>query len=250
MRIRFLHRAYKARFRDQRSEILAALSVIRHGDTAVDVGANKGAYLYWLRRAVGASGKVFAYEPQPALARYLQSVCAAMKWKNVTVLDCALSNSPGVRMLHVPGAGVSPGASLEQAVVEACPSHSYECQVDTLDRQLQNAGRVTFLKVDVEGHELQVFRGSAEILSAHEPVILFECEARHLRQQSMEDVFAFLHGFGYEGAFFSPGGLRPLREFDPKVHQRQDSERFWDAPGYCNNFLFVPRNRPATGALR
>jgi hypothetical protein len=103
--------------------------------------------------------------------------------------------------------------------------------------------------MDVEGHELNVFRGAKEILTRHAPVLVFECEARHLRQHTMADVFDFLQNFGYAGHFFAPDGLRPLREFDSARHQRQDSPRFWDAPGYCNNFLFSPKNKiPADSA--
>jgi FkbM family methyltransferase len=241
MKPRFLYRAFRARYRDQRSEIEAALRAVRAGDTAVDVGANKGAYLYWLRRGVGTSGKVVAFEPQPALALYLRSIAAAMRWENVRVEACALSDSTGARTLYVPGQGVSQGASLEPTVAATGPSRSYECEADTLDRRLRDAGPVSFLKVDVEGHELEVFRGAAGTLSTHSPAVLFECESRHLRRHGMPDVFAFLHGLGYEGAFFSPRGLSPLREFDPKLHQKQDATQFWKAPGYCNNFLFTRR---------
>ena len=45
-------------------------SVLRHGDVAVDVGAYKGGYTYWMREAVGDAGTVFAFEPQPELAYY------------------------------------------------------------------------------------------------------------------------------------------------------------------------------------
>ncbi|HSS43840.1 MAG TPA: FkbM family methyltransferase [Thermoanaerobaculia bacterium] len=238
MKARFLYRAFKARYRDQRLEILAATASLQAADTAVDVGAHKGAYLFWLRRAVGVAGKVFAYEPQPTLARYLQSVCSLMEWGNVFVRDCAISDSAGIKTLHVPGSRDSPGASLERAVLDTTACHSYECHTDTIDHQLREAGRIAFLKVDVEGHELRVFRGATETLSRHRPVILFECEARHLSSHSMQDVFGFLEGFGYQGSFFSPRGLLPLDDFDPEVHQRRDGERFWDAPGYCNNFLF------------
>jgi FkbM family methyltransferase len=244
MNARFLFRAFKARFRDQRAEIQAVLSSLQSGDRAVDVGAYKGSYLYWLRKAVGQQGKVFAFEPQPELKRYLEIICAASKWGNVQVYDLAVSDMVGRATLNVPSGGVSPGASLEQAVASSAPGRGYECAVDTLDRCLKNAGPINFLKVDAEGHELQVFRGAADILSRFTPVILFECEARHLSNHTMRDVFSYLQNLGYDGEFFSPLGLRPLKEFDPVVHQRSDSERFWDAPDYCNNFLFKSR-RPA-----
>jgi FkbM family methyltransferase len=235
---RFLYRAFRARYRDQRRELQAILAVLRPGDLAADVGAHKGAYLYWMRRAVGGTGKVFAFEPQARLAAYLEALRAGMKWDNVAVRNCALSDTPGKATLHIPGQGDSPGASLEAAVLTAAPGHRQECEVDTLDQQLQDAGRLALLKVDVEGYELQVFRGGQRILARDTPVILFECEARHLHGHTMQDVFTFLEGLGYQGSFFAAQGLRPLGEFDPDVHQRHDAGRFWDAPSYCNNFLF------------
>jgi len=241
MKARFLCRALKARYRNEKAEIRVALSTLKQGDIAVDVGANKGAYLYWLRKAVGLEGTVFAYEPQHRLAEYLKRVCVALCWDNVDVRECALSASTGTATLTVPGSGDSPGATLESRKFEPGSAQSYSCAIDTLDQQLQGTARLNFLKVDVEGHELQVFRGGVRTLSRHRPVILFECERRHLKDHSMEDVFRFLQNLGYEGSFFCRGKIRPLDEFAPEEHQRSNSERFWDAPDYCNNFLFRHR---------
>ena len=83
--LRYLHRVWKARRRGDRREIESVLSMVRPGDTVVDIGANKGSYLYWLRRAVGPAGRVIAFEPQPALASYLAEVVVAQRWKNVVV---------------------------------------------------------------------------------------------------------------------------------------------------------------------
>jgi FkbM family methyltransferase len=239
MNLRLFYRSWKARYRDQRHEIRATLSFIQPGNTVVDVGAHKGAYLYWLQKAVGTGGKVFAFEPQPSLFRYLEQITASMKWNNVMLKKCALSDSTGTRKLYVPNEN-SPGASLE-TVAGSAHGSSYNCQTDTLDNQLRGAAKITFLKIDVEGHELQIFHGAKQILSQHMPAILFECETRHLQHHTMKDVFTFLEDLGYGGGFFSAQGLRPLAEFDPEIHQKRNSERFWDAPGYCNNFLFVHR---------
>jgi len=236
MRPHYLYRAYRARWFRQAGEIRAVGSALREGDTAVDVGAHKGRYVFWMRRAVGAAGRVLAFEPQPLLADYLRGVSAAMGWRNVAVRQAAVADAPGTATLHVPGArGVSAGASLDSAAyADGAPLH-YECAVVTLDRELQSGERVRLIKVDAEGHELQVFRGAEGLLRSQGPVLLFECETRHLRRHSMADVFGYLDGLGYRGSFFSPTALRPLAEFDPTVHQRMGGR----AP-YCNNFLFVP----------
>ena len=240
MKARFLYRAWKARFRGEREEILALQAALAPGDTAVDVGANKGAYLHWMRQAVGPTGSVAAFEPQPGLARYLETVRRRMGWDNVSVREMALSDSAGRRVLHVPGWENSPGASLEKTESTSA-ARDREVEVDTLDHQLEGAKRIRLVKVDVEGHELAVFRGAQGTLSEHRPVLLFESEARHLSGRSPHEIFLFLSGFGYHGEFFSPGGLRPVREFDPAIHQRRGPDRFWEASGYCNNFLFRPR---------
>ena len=247
MKARFLYRAWKARLRGERGELRAVLGRLAPGDRAVDVGANKGAYLYWMRRAVGSGGSVYAFEPQPGLARYLEAARKRMRWENVVVREVALSDSAGRRVLHVPGWENSPGASLEAHEVAASDAGSTarEVETDTLDHQLEGAGRIALIKVDVEGHELAVFRGATRILSTSRPALLFECETRHLGGRSPYEVFAFLKGLGYRGAFFSPRGIRPIEEFDPAVHQRRGPGRFWEATGYCNNFLFMASSRAA-----
>jgi FkbM family methyltransferase len=246
MKARFLYRAWKARYRDQRPELRALRSSLRAGDTAVDVGANKGAYLYWMRHAVGESGKVFAFEPQARLAAYLLGVVSEMNWTNVSIRGVALSDASGTRALHIPGAGDSPGASLEDAVRATGTCRDEVCETDTLDRQLVDE-KVSLIKVDVEGHELAVFRGAERTLAQSRPALLFECEARHLTSHTMRDVFAFLEARGYEGWFFTPEGLTPVAKFDQALHQRRGPGRFWKEPGYRNNFLFRPASViPAT----
>jgi hypothetical protein len=58
----------------------------------------------------------------------------------------------------------------------------------------------------------------------------------------MQDVFDHLLERSYVGSFFGPEGVLPLDRFVPDVHQKRDGGRFWDAPNYCNNFLFVPNH--------
>jgi len=244
MKLRFLYRAWKARWRDQRLEIGAARALIRPGELVIDAGANKGAYLYWLRRCAGSSGTVLAYEPQPSLAHYLQQACAEFGWQNVEVHAIALSDRAGKSTLHVPGSGVSPGASLESSALDQMQGSRLECLIDTLDHQLREFPPLRFLKVDVEGHELALFRGATETLQKDHPALLFECEARHLTKHSMADVFGFLQNFGYRGYLLQERSLLPLDRFDPAIHQARTGERFWDAPTYFNNFLFTTGELP------
>ncbi|HEV7280011.1 MAG TPA: FkbM family methyltransferase [Pirellulaceae bacterium] len=253
--LQYRHRAWKYRLARDRAEIACAMDSILPGATVVDVGAHKGAYLYWLRRAAGPTGKVLAFEPQPQLSSYLERIAQQSRWKNVRVENLALSARPGVLPLHIPAAEgrTSPGARLGRKHAEdrgRCNT-SFDVPVTTLDAYLYDTGisRVDFLKVDAEGHELAVFQGAERTLRTWRPTILFECEGRLRDDGDVRPVFEFLLELGYVGEYLdSATGIRlPLELFDPAIHQVYDSDDAYKRPGYCNNFLFTGS---AASALR
>jgi FkbM family methyltransferase len=245
-RLRYLWRAWHYRRRTNRDEIAFLAAHVRAGDTVVDVGAHKGGFLYWLRHHVGAAGKVYAFEPQPPLAQYLKEVVAMQGWDNVVVEPSGLSSAGGTMELFIPApAGEpSPGATLSPVDPNA-PHHSVRVPVVTLDEHCERRGisRLAFVKCDCEGHELEVFRGAREVLARDHPVLLFECEQRHLPGSSVAAVFDFLRELGYEGWFFHASGLTPVERFRPEIHQPRREGRYWDAKDYYNNFAFLPKSR-------
>lgn len=230
------HRGWRYRTRVDPDEIGWLRRVLRPGDVAVDVGAYKGGYTYWMRRAVGDSGAVVAFEPQPEQAEYLRRCTRDFGWTNVQVEEVALSDAPGTARLYRPGAEPSPAASLDAASLPPAPV-AREVTVDTLDRRLEALGvatRVSLLKCDVEGHELEVFRGAERTLTEDGPPVLFECESRHLHGHDMADVFAHLEALGYRGSFFWRGERLDVANFDPARHQVEGRRP------YANNFVFTP----------
>lgn len=232
LQLRLFYRAVQYRWLKDRAEIAAVLAHVRPGSLAIDIGAHKGGYTYWLTRGVGRTGKVVAFEPQPVLARKLSRCVAADR---VTVVNAAVSDRDSTLPLNVPGDGASsPGASLESPA--AVGGRTIHVPVVQLDRFLSGrALPVSFIKIDVEGHELTVFRGAEAVLRRDRPVLLFECEQRHHSGRPIAEVFCYLNSLGYAGWFFDQGKLRPVAEFDPTVHQRD-----LHAAGYVNNFLFKP----------
>jgi FkbM family methyltransferase len=241
-RLRYRWRAVNYRWRINRREIEFLRGRLSAGDVAVDVGAHKGGFLYWLRQHVTATGKVHAFEPQPRLAQYLKEIVAMQRWDNVTVEAAGLSSSSGSMELFIPGAegSASPGATLSPARPDE-PHHSVRVPVVTLDEYFERHGspRIAFIKCDCEGHEMEVFRGAQGILRRDRPTLLFECEQRHMPRGSPAAVFDYLRELGYRGYFFFRSGLLPIEQFRPETHQPVREGRFWDAPDYFNNFAFV-----------
>ena len=239
---RFLYRGLKARYVDQRPELAALVGALHPGDVAVDVGANKGSYLLSLSRAT-PKGAVVAFEPQPVLAAYLRQACAASGLGNVVVEAAGVSSAAGVLTLAIPGDGASsPGASFEASVAASEPCRQIDVPTVTLDGYFAaDSRRIGAIKVDVEGHEQSVLAGAVGLIDRHRPTIVIECEQRHLTGMTVADVVGFVTARDYSGWFVQRGRRVPIDRFDVAAHQRQQGERFWDGPDYCNNFIFEPR---------
>jgi len=131
----------------------------------------------------------------------------------------------------------SPGASLSARAPGSGDRRAISVPVVALDDYFDAAQRIAAFKIDVEGAEMGVFEGAQRILREQAPLLVFECENRHLESGRVEDVFTYLAALGYGGEFVCGRVLRPLSDFDPSIHQRQTGDRFWDARDYCNNFV-------------
>ena len=241
-RLRYLWRALHYRFRQNRKEIEYLQKRIRPGDTVVDVGCHKGGFLFWLRRYVTASGKVYAFEPQQSLAWYLKDIAMIEGWDNVIVEGSGVSSSTGSMELFVPApqGESSPGATLSPTIQEVT-HHRIRVPVVSLDDYFSRLGnpRVACIKCDCEGHEAQVFRGAEGILRRDMPVLLFECEQRHMPDSTPAAVFDYLQSLGYRGFFFCSSGILPIEQFRLEIHQPVREGRYWDASDYFNNFAFT-----------
>jgi len=244
--------AFKAYYLTE-PELRWALSNVRAGELVVDVGCNIGIYAFWFARQVGKSGRVIALDPAPACVRYLRTAALQLRLSQITVLDCGASDAHGSLELHIPmekGETRLPRATFGSTVG---PSQVVNVEVAPLDELLRDRDRpVSFIKCDVEGHELAVLRGARRLLGTDQPKLLVECEQRHL-PFDMQVTFDFLQSLGYDGWFLDSTGVpRRLQEFSPGVHQvpYHDQPR---ARGYINNFLFIHSSRlsetPA-GAVR
>ncbi len=237
--IPFVWRAWRYRLRVEPREIAYVLASLRPGDCAVDLGAHRGGYLYWMQKLVGKGGRVIAFEPQPALAAYLRRMAARLQLANVTVEELAVSDTPGEAVLHIPEGGPACGATLERGLLQG-RSETRAVGAVTLDGYLAGKGlRPRLVKCDAEGHELRIFRGAERLLREVRPRLVFECEARHHVHESIDAVFAYLNQLGYCGHYYQGAALRPVREFTPALQLNPK-----DRKRYVNNFIFHPREEP------
>ena len=248
MNLRYTLRARKFRTKWDPAEIDWIMDNVNTDEVCFDIGTHKGGWTYWMRKAVGSAGAIFAFEPQPALHRYLTKLFAPNYWSNVTLENIAFSNKEGSFEMFVPGeaGSTSPGASLKQevAVHEADTMTTTTVTTTTLDQYVakHSLDSIAFIKLDVEGSEVDVIEGATTTLRELKPSWVIESEARHIGEDGVRELFSKMEEANYSGFFFSTDGLTPLSEFDFSRHQSQEGERFWDKASYYNNFLFTPGN--------
>ncbi len=193
-----------------------------HRGTAIDVGANEGLYSYALAKLFD---RVEAFEPNETASADLQDYdCPRINLHRV-----ALSRNEGERTLHVPilayGVVSSGWGSLEREILP--PSENVTTQIvqtRTLDSYVFE--NVVFIKIDVEGHELQVLEGATETIARCRPVILLE-----IKTAARSAVSAFLKDRQFELFYLLHGKLTAA------------SDNMTVTPASQENFFAVPKEK-------
>jgi FkbM family methyltransferase len=216
---------------------------------SVDVGANEGEYTEAL---LLLSKEVYAYEPIPELAARLRQ-----KFLKAIVKKCALSDTVGTATLYIPDYRDAEGqvrmldgwASMVKNYAEEKNAYPdkfpvvQEIVVNTTTLDGEQISPIGFIKIDVEGAEIDVLKGGARTLAEQKPVLLIEIEERH-RKDATKDVPNFMLEYGYKGYFIDETVLRPMEEF--AADTMQVNKVFpGKVPGYLNNFIFLPKGKEA-----
>jgi len=144
--------------------------ILRTGDCAVDVGANIGYVSSLMAKRLGPSGKVFAFEPEPTLIKKFKSNISLWdknKNSDIRVVEGALSSRSGKMTLFLPD-GWETNEGLGTFSSDRVNKFLRTVEVDafTLDEFFNSETlRIDLLKIDVEGHELEVLKGARGLLS-------------------------------------------------------------------------------------
>ncbi|AFY71573.1 methyltransferase FkbM family [Thalassoporum mexicanum PCC 7367] len=181
---------------------------LKPGMVVIDVGANAGIYTFVAAQQVGASGKVLAVEPFADCIAYMQETCRLNQLEWVTVCAGAASDRNGtIKFMTQNASELNMVITEEQSNLEGGGNYD---QVDcfTLDHLVEQEGltRVDFLKVDAEGHEMQVFQGSDRLLKEFAPIILYENIAG--ASGANLPVANYLRAQGYQLFYYQPFAMQ------------------------------------------
>jgi len=198
-------------------------SVVRHfvreGQTAFDIGTDRGWFSLLMGSSVGPSGEVHAIEALPENAARLRSNLSLNEMSWVHVQEKALYDRSGTAIFHLP----TPDVVDDFPDVQHCSGVGYLTNIPspdtvtvptfTLDDYVAERGirRIDFLKMDIEGAEVAALRGAAGTLESLRPIIAVEYNRLTLERAgtSILELDQILESLGYDRFEFD-GQFRKL----------------------------------------
>lgn len=177
----------------EREESNRLLQLVQPANIVVDVGANIGYYSLLLASIVGSKGFVYAFEPHPENYAILLLNIAQNNYEGrIVANNAACSSIAGWMYLHL--SPISSGMhTLQESMLERDTyrtTSQLEVRTVLLDESLLNL-QIDFMKIDVEGHELEVLKGAEQLLILSRPVLMVEYHAS-------PKVIPFLESYDYE----------------------------------------------------
>jgi FkbM family methyltransferase len=221
--------------------------IISRSRVALDVGAHSGNWTLNLSRRVGPAGTVVAYEALPHYGRALTMTLRLLRARNVKVRTVAVGDSERTMSLRWRSESnelltgrthIEPGARTSVGVIQI--------PMVSLDHDLESCGirptDVGFVKIDVEGAELEVLRGASNLLSVGRPAVYLETEPEWVERlgHSVEEVFNEMSSHGYQPHLVSESGLTSTN-VDSYLTQYATQRTY-------NNVLFVAASAPDSPA--
>ncbi|MDP5279866.1 FkbM family methyltransferase [Sphingomonas sp. DG1-23] len=228
--------------RTDEPELTLVGKLVGRGSTAIDVGGDIGLYALSLS---DAGARVLVFECRPDAVRQLRFL---FEGRDVEIIPTAASDRNGAASLFVPageGRMLGSRASLVETANNGAAQIRHPVMLQRIDALTLE--HVDLIKIDVEGHELEVLRGASALIARCRPVLLVEIEDRHHPGRSGE-IFQTLERCGYRGWYLHRGTLRSAENFDfahlqqPGLAKTAGGQRH---PDYINNFFFLPAEREA-----
>lgn len=169
---------------------------LKSGDTFVDIGANIGQHSLFSASIVGNTGKVILFEPIPQLVLQIkESLAENPEITNVTIHNIAASDTKEKAEIKLRPNNIG-GSSLHH--------HNKDFETITIqtipaDDLLLGLPQVDLIKIDTEGHEIEVLQGIQKTLQTHKPKIIIEFspQLNENPESYSNDFFKYLKNYDF-----------------------------------------------------
>jgi len=193
---------------------------IKRGDTVIDCGANIGYYTNFFRTIVGKKGCVHAFEPVPSTFEHLtKNALEYSKYNNYRLNNSGLYRIETIKNIYIPDS-ISGHASLNnhQDVWNAQKIDNIEIKLIRLDDYIDklDINKVDFIKIDIEGSEMDALYGSKNTLQKNKPKLHLEVNSDllHDSQYAVQELWELLKGLDYRKIYYYDNDPKLLLDFE------------------------------------
>jgi FkbM family methyltransferase len=213
-------------------ELLSKL--VQAGSYVVEIGANIGAHTVRLAKSVGLSGRVVAFEPQPVVFQTLAGTMSLNSLMNVDCLPYGVGREPGQVMF--PAIDYRKPNNFGGLGLTDLPEGANPVRIVTLD-EIYAYDRLDFLKIDVEGMELDVLIGAQRCLQKFQPALYVENDI----PEKSPELIRHLFDVGYRLWWHLPALFNPDNYFSKSENHFENTRSV--------NMLGLPKDRAVDIAL-
>ncbi len=155
------------------------LGLDKNGRTIYDIGAGTGVFTLFFARSVGKNGNVIAFEPNPQNCTRIAEHLKLNTFDSVKVLGIALGQKREKGTLAFPKSALRRGSlqeDIKASILQAKDAETIQVEIDSLDSQItgNNLPNPDFVKIDVEGLELDVLQRTSNTIKDHKPRLFVE----------------------------------------------------------------------------
>jgi FkbM family methyltransferase len=199
--------------------------VVKPGMTIFDIGANIGYYVLMELGLIGDDGRLVAIEPSPANVVLLNRNLTLNNYRDIPVIESAVSDEPGNKLFHL-----SHESNLNTfhdigSGVDHLSGEQINVRTVTVPELATKYGAPDLIRMDVEGHEVEVIGGMLDAIQngAMAPMILFETHlSRYSDDHDMAAVLTALYAAGYTTRYLASSYQRGTAIIEERGYDGSD----------------------------
>lgn len=222
--------------RERDPELLGVIrEIVQKGDVCLDLGAHAGYFTLVMAEQVGASGRVVAFEANPATVPFLEANVGENNYSDrVIIVPNAVGTGGRTVNLYRRWCGVG-GVSRYKRENKHAEKETVEVEEVSVDQTMNElpdlAGRVTLIKIDIEGAEIDAIGGMGELFRKNRSAKLiteFHPELLMAANRQASEFVDSLRWAGFKRFYDLNNGRKEILEpeiwFDKKMEQRRAAD--------------------------
>jgi FkbM family methyltransferase len=177
---------------DERYEIKHLRKIIKEGDICWDIGANIGFYTCLFASLVGEKGMVVSFEPSSKCMEFLKDNVSMNRFENVVMIKKAIGDSKEDKKLFYNSKDLAEGTA---SLKHSDKKREFEIvEVEAIDNLFAALPGPDFIKIDVEGYQMELFQGAKKFFRNHTPIVMIEVE----HDSNAREISNYIRNLGYD----------------------------------------------------